>query len=172
MSTDAPHAAHQGLVPARHHRHVTGGGDEEGAWTEMACRLRLCPLMLCHRILCHLRLCHLMFCHIFNMSSYLLSSYVMSAYVISSHVMSSNVMSPYVMSSYLMSSYLIFYLSPVTCHMSKDFLKLFYIKKKKIKKIIILKKIGQSGVASRWKVCYQRGLPRLVSYIAGVSSNS
>ena len=27
-----------------------------------------------------------------------------------------------------------------------------------------LKKIGQSGGASRWRVCYQRGLPRLVSY--------
>ena len=25
-----------------------------------------------------------------------------------------------------------------------------------------LKKIGQSGGASRWRVCYQRGLPRLV----------
>ena len=25
------------------------------------------------------------------------------------------------------------------------------------------KKIGQSGGASRWRVCYQRGLPRLVS---------
>ena len=24
--------------------------------------------------------------------------------------------------------------------------------------------IGQSGEASRWRVCYQRGLPRLVSY--------
>ena len=24
------------------------------------------------------------------------------------------------------------------------------------------KKIGQSGGASRWRVCYQRGLPRLV----------
>ena len=44
-------------------------------------------------------------------------------------------------------------------------------KKKKnifIKKIIkniyflSLKQIGQSGGASRWRVCYQRGLPRLV----------
>ena len=25
-----------------------------------------------------------------------------------------------------------------------------------------LEKIGQSGAASRWRVCYQRGLPRLV----------
>ena len=25
-----------------------------------------------------------------------------------------------------------------------------------------MKKIGQSGGASRWRVCYQRGLPRLV----------
>ena len=24
--------------------------------------------------------------------------------------------------------------------------------------------IGQSGEASRWRVCYQQGLPRLVSY--------
>ena len=26
----------------------------------------------------------------------------------------------------------------------------------------MLKKIGQSGGASGWRVCYQRGLPRLV----------
>ena len=35
------------------------------------------------------------------------------------------------------------HVSPVTCHVS-------------------FKKIGQSGGASRWRVCYQRGLPRLV----------
>ena len=37
--------------------------------------------------------------------------------------------------------------------------------KKSIKKSIKKKpseKIGQSGGASRWRVCYQRGLPRLV----------
>ena len=28
-----------------------------------------------------------------------------------------------------------------------------------------LKKIGHSVGASRWKVCYQRGLPRLVLYL-------
>ena len=28
--------------------------------------------------------------------------------------------------------------------------------------IYISEKIGQSGGASRWRVCYQRGLPRLV----------
>ena len=34
---------------------------------------------------------------------------------------------------------------------------------KKIKqKISLQKNIGQSGGASRWRVCYQRGLPRLV----------
>ena len=27
------------------------------------------------------------------------------------------------------------------------------------------KKIGQSGGASRWRVCYQRGLPRLVDLV-------
>ena len=28
--------------------------------------------------------------------------------------------------------------------------------------LYLQKKIGQSGGASRWRVCYQRGLPRLV----------
>ena len=35
----------------------------------------------------------------------------------------------------------------------------FYIQKKFKKSF---KKIGQSGGAGRWRVCYQRGLPRLV----------
>ena len=38
-------------------------------------------------------------------------------------------------------------LSPVTCHMSP---------------VTCPKNIGQSGGASRWRVCYQRGLTRLV----------
>ena len=51
------------------------------------------------------------------------------------------------------------HLSHVTCHMSKIFLK--------ICKLLFFfffdgKKIGQSGGASRWRVCYKRGLPRLV----------
>ena len=33
--------------------------------------------------------------------------------------------------------------------------------------LFILKKIGQSGGVSRWRVCYQRGLPRLVLKIFG-----
>ena len=32
----------------------------------------------------------------------------------------------------------------------------------KRKKVHPSEKIGQSGGASRWRVCYQRGLPRLV----------
>ena len=39
------------------------------------------------------------------------------------------------------------HMSPVTCHLSH---------------VTCHKKIGQSGEASRWRVCYQRGLPRLV----------
>ena len=58
------------------------------------------------------------------------------------------------------------HLSTVTCHMS-------HVKKKLLHVLIYLyiyiyffnvKKIGQSGGASRWRVCYQRGLPRLVYY--------
>ena len=48
------------------------------------------------------------------------------------------------------------HVSPVTCHVSPvtcNFL--FFI-------FFILKKIGQSGGASCRRVCYQRGLPRLV----------
>ena len=47
-------------------------------------------------------------------------------------------------------SSVICHMSPVTCHLSQHF---FY-----------LKKIGQSGGASQWRFCYQRGLPRLVKY--------
>ena len=50
-------------------------------------------------------------------------------------------------------------MSEVTCHMSS------------VKKIFI----GQSGETSRWRVCYQRGLPRLVLFdhtVAVVSSSS
>ena len=55
------------------------------------------------------------------------------------------------------------HMSHVTCHMSPvtcqkniflHFLQFFY-----------LKKVGKIGEASRWRVCYQRGLPRLVSHI-------
>ena len=57
------------------------------------------------------------------------------------------------------------HVSRVTCHMSHVFLFYFtfFTTKKNIKiKIIHSEKIGQSGEASRWRVCYQRGLPRLV----------
>ena len=47
------------------------------------------------------------------------------------------------------------HVSPVTC---KKFLLFSYIKKERLPP----EKIGQSGGASRWRVCYQRGLPRLV----------
>ena len=43
----------------------------------------------------------------------------------------------------------------VMCHMSHV--------KKNSNFFFILNKIGQSGGAGRWRVCYQRGLPRLVS---------
>ena len=49
----------------------------------------------------------------------------------------------------------------VACHMSHVTcqLKFSITKKNKLK-------IGQRGGASRWRVCYQRGLPRLVIYTA------
>ena len=50
------------------------------------------------------------------------------------------------------------HVSPVTCHMShvkKKFLPLNFF-------FFYVNKIGQSGGASRGRVCYQRGLPRLV----------
>ena len=51
------------------------------------------------------------------------------------------------------------HVSCVTCHMSHVIFFFFYVKK-----------IGQSGGASRWRVCYQRGLPRLVSkYLVGLT---
>ena len=57
------------------------------------------------------------------------------------------------------------HVSPVTCHVSAVtciifflvYLLIFYVPKK-----IFWKKNGHSGGASRWRVCYQRGLPRLV----------
>ena len=53
------------------------------------------------------------------------------------------------------------HVSRVTCHPSPVTCQKYYlnilIKKKKHSK-----NIGQSGGASRWRVCYQRGLPRLV----------
>ena len=50
------------------------------------------------------------------------------------------------------------HVSHVTCHMSR-------VTKKKKK----LKKNGKSGGASRWRVCYQRGLPRLVNVLTSHS---
>ena len=46
------------------------------------------------------------------------------------------------------------HVSRVTCHVSR-------VMCQKINKLPS-EKIGQSGGASRWRVCYQRGLPRLV----------
>ena len=56
------------------------------------------------------------------------------------------------------------HVSPVMCHVSHVKNIFFYISlnKKKNKKKYTTKNIGQSGGASRWRVCYQRGLPRLV----------
>ena len=51
------------------------------------------------------------------------------------------------------------HVSPVTCHLSHDFNFCFYL-------FMFLKypseKMEKSDGASRWRVCYQRGLPRLV----------
>ena len=47
------------------------------------------------------------------------------------------------------------HVSPVTCHMSHVSCHVSFF-------FCLRKKIGQSGGASRWRVCYQRGLPRLV----------
>ena len=51
-----------------------------------------------------------------------------------------------------------FHLSPVTCQLSTDIVLIFldFLEKKS------LAKFGQIGAASRWRVCYQWGLPRLV----------
>ena len=54
------------------------------------------------------------------------------------------------------------HLSRVTCHLShvNIFFFFFFFTQKKLENYP-LKKIGQNGGASRWRVCYQRGLPRL-----------
>ena len=67
-------------------------------------------------------------------------------------------------------SHVICHVSRVMCHLSRVtyHMSLFFTIKKKINKIkklhffVIHKKIEQSGGASWWRVCYQRGLPRLV----------
>ena len=51
------------------------------------------------------------------------------------------------------------HMPPVTC--KKKNLHFFY-NTKKINNNNPTQKIGQSGGANRWRVCYQRGLPRLV----------
>ena len=48
------------------------------------------------------------------------------------------------------------HMSPVKCHMSHVKKKLHFFVC-----FFLHKKIGQSGGASRWRVCYQRGLPHL-----------
>ena len=62
------------------------------------------------------------------------------------------------------------HVSPVTCHF---FITFFYDKKRKKKKVVYPTKIiGQSGGASRWRVCYQRGLPRLVFSKSDISAET
>ena len=55
-------------------------------------------------------------------------------------------------------------MSRVMCHLSlvtcQKKIRIFYKKRKNDPS----EKIGQSGGATRWRVCYQRGLPRLVSW--------
>ena len=53
------------------------------------------------------------------------------------------------------------YVSHVTCHLSPVKCHLSHVTCQMSKKSYPLKN-GQSGVASWWRVCYQRGLPRLV----------
>ena len=53
------------------------------------------------------------------------------------------------------------HVSHVTCHMSCVTKKVFFF----------VEKNGKSGEASRSRVCYQRGLPRLVSKVMDIESN-
>ena len=54
------------------------------------------------------------------------------------------------------------HLSPVTCQ------KMIFLTFNFFSSFLCKKKIGQSGGASRWRVCYQRGLPRLVLYLSAL----
>ena len=60
------------------------------------------------------------------------------------------------------------HVSPVTCHLSR--VTCHMPKKNYI--FLSLTRIGQSGGASRWRVCYQQGLPRLVVAIQTLSLTS
>ena len=60
-------------------------------------------------------------------------------------------------------SHITCHMSQVTCHLSHYYFTFHKKFKKKIKKQLSLKKIGQRGGASWWSVCYQRNLPYLVS---------
>ena len=51
------------------------------------------------------------------------------------------------------------HMSHVTCHVSPVKKYIFHFSFL----IILQKKNGKSGGARRWRVCYQRGLPRLVT---------
>ena len=62
------------------------------------------------------------------------------------------------------------HMSHVTCHMSRVSCQniFFTLFNKKIYVLFVFfNKFGQSGGASRWRICYQRGLPRLVSFKIG-----
>ena len=57
------------------------------------------------------------------------------------------------------------HLSPVMCHMSPVTLHMSFqlkLKQKKLEKLN--RKNQQSGGDSQWRVCYLRGLPRLVNW--------
>ena len=54
------------------------------------------------------------------------------------------------------------HVSCVTCHGSRVTGQVSPVTSQFFYIVFILKKIGPSGGASRWRVCYQRGLPRLV----------
>ena len=60
------------------------------------------------------------------------------------------------------SSHTMCHVSHVMCHVSTVTCHLSHVKKRIHIYFFYLKKIGQSGGASRWRVCYQWGLSRLV----------
>ena len=67
-------------------------------------------------------------------------------------------------------SYFTYHLSPVTCHLSPVtcnfffYIYIFFFFTFLYIYIFSFKQIGKTGGPSRWRVCYQWGLPRLVFY--------
>ena len=57
------------------------------------------------------------------------------------------------------------HMSCVTCHVSRVTCQNFFLH------FLYVKENGLSGGASRWRVCYQRGLPRLVYIVSSLSDH-